>query len=176
MHLLMCVSVLTPLSMLHSRVLGEQTQLKEEMENLRRDNGQLVREHNHLKQNCEELTRLHSQDQKELADLRLQQQQVQSTRKKMHVCVGVCCSSPDVMRVEISLWRFTDVAQMPEFHLYNLRSYNLEHQPIFPYRVLNSARVLWPVLDYFAVLALTAPMGAPQWLRAQGSQAEGNAY
>uniref|UniRef100_G3P222 Discs, large homolog 5a (Drosophila) n=1 Tax=Gasterosteus aculeatus aculeatus TaxID=481459 RepID=G3P222_GASAC len=62
--------------MLHSRVLGEQTQLKEEMENLRRDNGQLVREHNHLKQNCEELTRLHSQDQKELADLRLQQQQV----------------------------------------------------------------------------------------------------
>ncbi|XP_034408178.1 disks large homolog 5a isoform X2 [Cyclopterus lumpus] len=62
--------------MLHSRVLGEQTQLKEEMETLRRDNGQLVREHNHLKQNCEELKRLHSQDQKELADLRLQQQQV----------------------------------------------------------------------------------------------------
>lgn len=64
-------------SMLHSRVLGEQTQLKEEMETLRRDNAQLVREHNHLKQNCEELKRLHSQDQKELADLRLQQQQVQ---------------------------------------------------------------------------------------------------
>ncbi|XP_053189109.1 disks large homolog 5a isoform X3 [Scomber japonicus] len=62
--------------MLHSRVLGEQTQLKEEMETLRRDNTQLVREHNHLKQNCEELKRLHSQDQKELADLRLQQQQV----------------------------------------------------------------------------------------------------
>nr|XP_020458848.1 disks large homolog 5-like [Monopterus albus] len=62
--------------MLHSRVLGEQTQLKEEMETLRRDNTQLVREHNLLKQNCEELKRLHSQDQKELADLRLQQQQV----------------------------------------------------------------------------------------------------
>ncbi|KAF3708175.1 Disks large -like protein 5 Discs large protein P-dlg Placenta and prostate DLG [Channa argus] len=62
--------------MLHSRVLGEQTQLKEEMETLRRDNAQLVREHNHVKQNCEELKRLHSQDQKELADLRLQQQQV----------------------------------------------------------------------------------------------------
>ncbi|XP_062286298.1 disks large homolog 5a isoform X2 [Scomber scombrus] len=62
--------------MLHSRVLGEQTQLKEEMETLRRDNTQLVREHNHLKQNCEELKRLHSQDQQELADLRLQQQQV----------------------------------------------------------------------------------------------------
>lgn len=63
-------------SMLHSRVLGEQTQLKEEMETLRRDNAQLVREHNHLKQSCEELKRLHGQDQKELADLRLQQQQV----------------------------------------------------------------------------------------------------
>lgn len=63
-------------SMLHSRVLGEQTQLKEEMEALRRDNAQLVREHNHLKQSCEELKRLHGQDQKELADLRLQQQQV----------------------------------------------------------------------------------------------------
>ncbi|XP_070696931.1 disks large homolog 5a isoform X2 [Pempheris klunzingeri] len=62
--------------MLHSRVLGEQTQLKEEMETLRRNNSQLVREHNHLKQNCEELKRLHSQDQQELADLRLQQQQV----------------------------------------------------------------------------------------------------
>ncbi|XP_068423649.1 disks large homolog 5a isoform X3 [Clinocottus analis] len=62
--------------MLHSRVLGEQTQLKEEMETLRRDNGQLVREHNHLKQNCEELKRLHIQDQKELAELQLQQQQV----------------------------------------------------------------------------------------------------
>ncbi|XP_034754388.1 disks large homolog 5a isoform X8 [Etheostoma cragini] len=62
--------------MLHSRILGEQTQLKEEMETLRRDDTQLVREHNHLKQSCEELKRLHSQDQKELADLRLQQQQV----------------------------------------------------------------------------------------------------
>ncbi|XP_054885431.1 disks large homolog 5a isoform X4 [Poeciliopsis prolifica] len=62
--------------MLHSRVLGDQAQLKEEMETVRRENAQLVREHNHLKQNCEELKRLHSQDQKELADLRLQQQQV----------------------------------------------------------------------------------------------------
>uniref|UniRef100_A0A8C5HAW4 Discs, large homolog 5a (Drosophila) n=1 Tax=Gouania willdenowi TaxID=441366 RepID=A0A8C5HAW4_GOUWI len=62
--------------MLHSRVLGDQTPLKEEIETLRRDNAQLVREHNHVKQNCEELQRLHSQDQKELADLRLQQQQV----------------------------------------------------------------------------------------------------
>uniref|UniRef100_A0A671XGI2 Discs, large homolog 5a (Drosophila) n=1 Tax=Sparus aurata TaxID=8175 RepID=A0A671XGI2_SPAAU len=71
--------------MLHSRVLGEQTQLKEEMETLRRDNAQLVREHNHLKQNCEELKRLHGQDQKELADLRLQQQQVRSKKGSSEV-------------------------------------------------------------------------------------------
>lgn len=85
---LLCISCIPPYtltygptfsSMLHSRVLGEQTQLKEEMETLRRDNAQLVREHNHLKQNCEELKRLHGQDQKELADLRLQQQQVRSS-------------------------------------------------------------------------------------------------
>ena len=72
-----CVCVLSHLSsMLHSRVLGEQTQLKEEMEALRRENSQLVREHNHLKQSYEELQRLHGEDQKEVADLRLQQQQV----------------------------------------------------------------------------------------------------
>lgn len=70
--------------MLHSRVLGEQTQLKEEMEALRRDNAQLVREHNHLKQSCEELQRLHGQDQKELADLRLQQQQVPLKHEHAH--------------------------------------------------------------------------------------------
>lgn len=84
---LLCVSPLS--SMLHSRVLGEQTQLKEEMETLRRDNAQLVREHNHLKQNCEELKRLHGQDQKELADLRLQQQQVRSTHARTHSRVRV---------------------------------------------------------------------------------------
>ncbi|CAB1312852.1 unnamed protein product [Coregonus sp. 'balchen'] len=61
---------------LHSRVLGDQSQLKEELEVLRRDNTQLVREHNHLKQSCEELRRLHSEDQKEVADMRLQQQEV----------------------------------------------------------------------------------------------------
>ncbi|KAM4591725.1 disks large homolog 5a isoform 1-T1 [Odontesthes bonariensis] len=71
--------------MLHSRVLGDQAQLKEEMETLRRDNAQLVREHNHLKQNCEELKRLHGQDQKELADLRLQQQQVMKEKGSSEV-------------------------------------------------------------------------------------------
>lgn len=63
-------------SMLHSRLLSDQSQLKEEIEVMRRDNAQLVREHNHLKQSCEELKRLHSEDQKEVADMRLQQQQV----------------------------------------------------------------------------------------------------
>ncbi|XP_031679627.1 disks large homolog 5 isoform X2 [Oncorhynchus kisutch] len=62
--------------MLHSRVLGDQSQLKEELEVLRRDHAQLVREHNHLKQSCEELRRLHSEGQKEVADMRLQQQEV----------------------------------------------------------------------------------------------------
>ncbi|XP_072533992.1 disks large homolog 5a isoform X1 [Salminus brasiliensis] len=62
--------------MLHSRLLSDQSQLKEEVEAMRRDNAQLVREHNHLKQSCEELKRLHSEDQKEVADMRLQQQQV----------------------------------------------------------------------------------------------------
>uniref|UniRef100_A0A8C8FUF2 Discs, large homolog 5a (Drosophila) n=1 Tax=Oncorhynchus tshawytscha TaxID=74940 RepID=A0A8C8FUF2_ONCTS len=62
--------------MLHSRVLGDQSQLKEELEVLRRDHAQLVREHNHLKQSCEELRRMHSDGQKEVADMRLQQQEV----------------------------------------------------------------------------------------------------
>ncbi|KAJ8264329.1 hypothetical protein GJAV_G00147910 [Gymnothorax javanicus] len=61
---------------LHSRLLSDQSQLKEEMEVMKRDNSQLVREHNHLKQNCEELRRLHDEAQKEVADMRLQQQQV----------------------------------------------------------------------------------------------------
>ncbi|XP_051774074.1 disks large homolog 5a isoform X4 [Ctenopharyngodon idella] len=60
----------------HSRLLSEQSQLKEEMEVVKRENAKLVREHNHLKQSCEELRRLHSEDQREVADMRLQQQQV----------------------------------------------------------------------------------------------------
>ncbi|TRY75910.1 hypothetical protein DNTS_033480 [Danionella cerebrum] len=60
----------------HSRLQSEQSQLKEEMEGLKRENAKLIREHNHLKQSCEELQRLHSEDQREVADMRLQQQQV----------------------------------------------------------------------------------------------------
>jgi hypothetical protein len=70
--------------MLHSRVLGDQSQLKEELEVLRRDHAQLVREHNHLKQSCEELRRMHSDDQKEVADMRLQQQEVPYTSTHNH--------------------------------------------------------------------------------------------
>nr|XP_033796802.1 disks large homolog 5 isoform X2 [Geotrypetes seraphini]XP_033796803.1 disks large homolog 5 isoform X2 [Geotrypetes seraphini] len=61
---------------LHSHLLGDQSQLKEDMDNLKRKNTQLVREHNHLQQSCEELKRLHEEDQKEVADMRNQQQQV----------------------------------------------------------------------------------------------------
>ncbi|XP_051945488.1 disks large homolog 5a isoform X2 [Xyrauchen texanus] len=62
--------------MQHSRLLSDQSQLKEEMEVLKLDNAKLIREHNHLKQSCEELRRLHSEDQKEVADMKLQQQEV----------------------------------------------------------------------------------------------------
>ncbi|XP_051507241.1 disks large homolog 5a isoform X3 [Myxocyprinus asiaticus] len=62
--------------MQHSRLLSDQSQMKEEMEVLKLDNAKLIREHNHLKQSCEELRRLHSEDQREVADMRLQQQEV----------------------------------------------------------------------------------------------------
>ncbi|MGH0134380.1 UNVERIFIED_CONTAM: hypothetical protein FKN15_059082 [Acipenser sinensis] len=62
--------------MLHSRLLSDQSQLKEEMDSMKKESSQLVREHNHLKQSCEELKRLHDVDQKEVTDLRIQQQQM----------------------------------------------------------------------------------------------------
>ncbi|KAM6898035.1 disks large homolog 5-like [Lycodopsis pacificus] len=61
---------------LHSRLVSEQAQLKEELEVVRQDNIQLVREHNHVKQACEELRRLHDDDQREVAEMRLLHQQV----------------------------------------------------------------------------------------------------
>ncbi|XP_078055664.1 disks large homolog 5a isoform X11 [Mustelus asterias] len=61
---------------LHSRLRNDQSQLKEEMEVIKRENTQLLREHNHVQQTCEELKRLHEEDQREITDLRSQQQQV----------------------------------------------------------------------------------------------------
>ncbi|XP_054623155.1 disks large homolog 5-like isoform X2 [Dunckerocampus dactyliophorus] len=60
---------------LHSRLASEHNQLKEELEVVRLDNVQLVREHNHAKQACEELRRLHDDDQREVADMRMLHQQ-----------------------------------------------------------------------------------------------------
>lgn len=70
---------MTPLSLpstLHSRLASEHAQLKDELEAVRQDNIQLVREHNHVKQVCEELRRLHEDDQREVADMRMLHQQV----------------------------------------------------------------------------------------------------
>ncbi|KAM7073376.1 disks large homolog 5 isoform 2-T2 [Molossus nigricans] len=61
---------------LHSRLLSEQTQLKDDVDMLRRENGQLLRERNLLQQSWEDMKRLHEEDQKEIGDLRAQQQQV----------------------------------------------------------------------------------------------------
>ncbi|XP_055517654.1 disks large homolog 5a isoform X7 [Leucoraja erinacea] len=61
---------------LHNRLRMDQSQLKEDMEVIKRENSQLLREHNHAQQTCEELKRLHEEDLKEITDLRCQQQQV----------------------------------------------------------------------------------------------------
>uniref|UniRef100_A0AAV2LEU0 Uncharacterized protein n=1 Tax=Knipowitschia caucasica TaxID=637954 RepID=A0AAV2LEU0_KNICA len=61
---------------LHSRMVSEQSQMKEELELLRQDNIQLVREHNHVKQACDDLRRLHEEDQREVAEMRGLHQQV----------------------------------------------------------------------------------------------------
>uniref|UniRef100_A0A3P9J079 Discs, large homolog 5b (Drosophila), tandem duplicate 1 n=1 Tax=Oryzias latipes TaxID=8090 RepID=A0A3P9J079_ORYLA len=63
---------------LHGRVLGEHSQLKEELEAVRGHNTQLIREHNHVKQACEELRKLHEEDQREVTDMRILHQQVMS--------------------------------------------------------------------------------------------------
>ncbi|XP_077959561.1 disks large homolog 5 [Gasterosteus aculeatus] len=61
---------------LQSRLASEQAQLKEELEAMRQDNIQLVREHNHMKQACEEMRRLREDDQREVAEMRILHQQV----------------------------------------------------------------------------------------------------
>lgn len=79
--------VLCLLSTLHSRLASEHTQLKDELEAVRQDNIQLVREHNHVKQVCEELRRLHDDDQREVADMRMLHQQV----LVLHCCSAGKC-------------------------------------------------------------------------------------
>lgn len=63
-------------STLHSRLLCDQTQLKDDVDMLRRENGKLLRERNLLQQSWEDMKRLREEDQKEIGDLRAQQQQV----------------------------------------------------------------------------------------------------
>ncbi|XP_068161140.1 disks large homolog 5-like [Antennarius striatus] len=62
--------------MLHSRLSGEHAQQGEELEAVRQDNMQLLREHARVKQACDELRRLHSDDQREVADMRMLHHQV----------------------------------------------------------------------------------------------------
>ncbi|XP_068610419.1 disks large homolog 5-like [Brachionichthys hirsutus] len=61
---------------LHGRLLSEHARQNEELEAVRRENLQLVREQEHAKQACEELRRLHGDNQREVADMRTLHQQV----------------------------------------------------------------------------------------------------
>lgn len=65
------------LSTLHGRVVGEQTQLRDEMEAMKQNYSQLLQQHSQLQQTCDELRRIHDSDQREVADMRMQQQQVE---------------------------------------------------------------------------------------------------
>ncbi|XP_054898928.1 disks large homolog 5-like isoform X3 [Poeciliopsis prolifica] len=60
----------------YRRLASDHNQIKEELEAVRQHNILLVREHNHAKQTCEELRRLHEEDQREMAEMRLLHQQV----------------------------------------------------------------------------------------------------
>lgn len=74
-------------STLHSRLLSDQTQLKDDVDMLRRENGKLRRERNLLQQSWEDMKRLREEDQKEIGDLRAQQQQVGLCRQgQAQVC------------------------------------------------------------------------------------------
>ncbi|XP_016304142.1 disks large homolog 5 [Sinocyclocheilus anshuiensis] len=61
---------------LHGRAVGEQTQLRDEMEAMKQNYSQLLQQHSQLQQTCDELRRVHDNDLREVADMRLQQQQV----------------------------------------------------------------------------------------------------
>ncbi|XP_016141000.1 disks large homolog 5 isoform X2 [Sinocyclocheilus grahami] len=61
---------------LHGRAVGEQTQLRDEIEAMKQNYSQLLQQHSQLQQTCDELRRVHDNDLREVADMRLQQQQV----------------------------------------------------------------------------------------------------
>ncbi|XP_051523810.1 disks large homolog 5-like isoform X2 [Myxocyprinus asiaticus] len=61
---------------LHGRVVAEQTQLREEMGVVKQNYSQLLQQHSQLQQTCDELRHIHDSDQREVSDMRLQQQQV----------------------------------------------------------------------------------------------------
>ncbi|XP_051958294.1 disks large homolog 5-like isoform X2 [Xyrauchen texanus] len=61
---------------LHGRVVAEQTQLRDEMGVVKQNYSQLLQQHSQLQQTCDELRHIHDSDQREVSDMRLQQQQV----------------------------------------------------------------------------------------------------
>ncbi|XP_077086988.1 disks large homolog 5 isoform X1 [Siphateles boraxobius] len=61
---------------LHGRVVGEQTQLRDEMQAVKQNYSQLIQQHSQLQQTCDELHRIHDSDQREASDMRQLQQQV----------------------------------------------------------------------------------------------------
>lgn len=80
---------------------------------MRQDNIQLVREHNHVKQACEELRRLHNDDQREVADMRMLQKQVPVESICLAFWLSQHCSTgqsillqtaPKIHYVELHIW------------------------------------------------------------------------
>lgn len=61
---------------LHGRAVGEHTQLRDELEAVKQNYMQHLQQHSQLQQTCDELRRIHDNDQREVTDMRLQQQQV----------------------------------------------------------------------------------------------------
>ncbi|XP_073723345.1 disks large homolog 5 [Misgurnus anguillicaudatus] len=61
---------------LHGRAAVEQTRLQEDLESVKLDYSQLMQQHSQLQQTCDELRRIHDDDQREVTDMRVQQQQV----------------------------------------------------------------------------------------------------
>ncbi|XP_057214878.1 disks large homolog 5 isoform X2 [Triplophysa rosa] len=61
---------------LHGRAVCEHAQLRDESEAMKQNYTLLLQQHSQLQQTCDELQRIHDSDQREVADMRLQQQQV----------------------------------------------------------------------------------------------------